>query len=176
MRERCRYYRLALNLIYIYIWNPKCMFFESLWYHPMDENKALVLFWCWYYPSEYIQAWLSKIILIVTWVYHWQLQIQHVALQSSMVAVIQWSWWRHPMETFFALLAICAGNSPVTAAFLIKMCSVQIFQHRGLVVKGLTKMINSCSQIKLDNYSLQTWKIVSHYKEYIQVPQQFNTF
>ena len=24
-----------------------------------------------------------------------------------------WSWWRHQMETFSALLAICAGNSPV---------------------------------------------------------------
>ena len=27
------------------------------------------------------------------------------------------SWWRHQMETFSALLAICAGNSPVTAEF-----------------------------------------------------------
>ena len=27
------------------------------------------------------------------------------------------SWWRHPMETFSALLAICAGNSPVPAEF-----------------------------------------------------------
>ena len=27
---------------------------------------------------------------------------------------IMWSWWRHQMETFSALLAICAGNSPVT--------------------------------------------------------------
>ena len=26
-------------------------------------------------------------------------------------------WWRHPMETFSALLAICAGNSPVTGEF-----------------------------------------------------------
>ena len=26
------------------------------------------------------------------------------------------SWWRHQMETFFALLALCAGNSPVTDA------------------------------------------------------------
>ena len=29
----------------------------------------------------------------------------------------QWlpsAWWRHQMETFFALLALCAGNSPVT--------------------------------------------------------------
>ena len=27
-------------------------------------------------------------------------------------------WWRHQMETFYALLAICAGNSPVTGEFL----------------------------------------------------------
>ena len=26
-------------------------------------------------------------------------------------------WWRHQMETFFALLAICAGNSPVPGEF-----------------------------------------------------------
>ena len=29
----------------------------------------------------------------------------------------QFSWWRHLMETFSALLAICAGNSPVTGEF-----------------------------------------------------------
>ena len=28
------------------------------------------------------------------------------------------SWWRHHMETFSALLALCAGNSPVTGEFL----------------------------------------------------------
>ena len=27
------------------------------------------------------------------------------------------TWWRHQMETFPALLAICAGNSPVTGEF-----------------------------------------------------------
>ena len=27
------------------------------------------------------------------------------------------SWWRHQMQTFSALLAICAGNSPVTGEF-----------------------------------------------------------
>ena len=27
------------------------------------------------------------------------------------------SWWRHQMETFSALLAICAGNSPVSGEF-----------------------------------------------------------
>ena len=27
------------------------------------------------------------------------------------------SWWRHQMETLSALLAICAGNSPVSGEF-----------------------------------------------------------
>ena len=27
------------------------------------------------------------------------------------------SWWRHQMEPFFALLALCAGKSPVTGEF-----------------------------------------------------------
>ena len=33
------------------------------------------------------------------------------------------SWWRHQMETFSALLAICAGNSPVTGEFPSQMAS-----------------------------------------------------
>ena len=37
-------------------------------------------------------------------------------------SAVQWklsssTWWRHQMETFSALLAICAGNSPVTGEF-----------------------------------------------------------
>ena len=28
-----------------------------------------------------------------------------------------WACWRHQMETFYALLALCAGNSPVTGEF-----------------------------------------------------------
>ena len=27
------------------------------------------------------------------------------------------AWWRHQMETFYAVLALCAGNSPVTGVF-----------------------------------------------------------
>ena len=29
----------------------------------------------------------------------------------------EYAWWRHQMETFSALLALCAGNSPVTGEF-----------------------------------------------------------
>ena len=38
-----------------------------------------------------------------------QLSISEVVLNKT--------WWRHEMETFSALLAICAGNSPVTGEF-----------------------------------------------------------
>ena len=34
-----------------------------------------------------------------------------------MFIFIQYPWWRHQMETFSAVLAICAGNSPVTGKF-----------------------------------------------------------
>ena len=32
-------------------------------------------------------------------------------------ALMLWSWWRHQMETFPALLVLCAANSPVTGEF-----------------------------------------------------------
>ena len=47
--------------------------------------------------------------------YHWivsECWSQGTVLGDQMV-----SWWRHQMETFSALLAICAGNSPVPGEF-----------------------------------------------------------
>ena len=37
------------------------------------------------------------------------------------------SWWCHEMETFSALLAICAGNSPVTGEFPAQRPVMQSF-------------------------------------------------
>ena len=38
--------------------------------------------------------------------------------QTNRLLVIKFSsWWRHQMETFSALLALCAGNSPVNGEF-----------------------------------------------------------
>ena len=44
----------------------------------------------------------------------WQISLRPVRKIAS-----KWwhSWWRHQMEIFSALLAICAGNSPVTGEF-----------------------------------------------------------
>ena len=36
---------------------------------------------------------------------------------ASIVREILWSWWRHQMEAFSALLALCAGNSLVNGEF-----------------------------------------------------------
>ena len=47
---------------------------------------------------------LSAVIVVLSVLCHHQDHYQH-------------SWWRHQMETFSALLAICAGNSPVPGEF-----------------------------------------------------------
>ena len=36
---------------------------------------------------------------------------------SPMGRQIAWLWWHHQMKSFSALLALCAGNSPVTGEF-----------------------------------------------------------
>ena len=36
---------------------------------------------------------------------------------QNFVDDITWAWWRNQMKTFSALLAICAGNSPVPGEF-----------------------------------------------------------
>ena len=38
----------------------------------------------------------------------------HRKIATQKVGLIREPWWRHPMDAFSALLAICAGNSPVT--------------------------------------------------------------
>ena len=38
-------------------------------------------------------------------------------MTQNLVEVTILAWWRHQMETFSVLLAICAGNSPVTGEF-----------------------------------------------------------
>ena len=45
----------------------------------------------------------------------WLVLTYHVCQMPCLVTDV--AWWRHQMETFSALLAICAGNSPVTGEF-----------------------------------------------------------
>ena len=53
----------------------------------------------------FVCSWGTQIAKLENRLYWQQKQITHCKPSS---------WWRHPMETFSVLLAICAGNSPVT--------------------------------------------------------------
>ena len=48
------------------------------------------------------------------------------------------AWWRHLMDTFSVLLALCVGNSPVTGEFPSQMPVTWSFLWSGLI-KGLSK-------------------------------------
>ena len=66
------------------------------------------------------------------------------------MAVRQWkslSWWRHHMETFSALLAIYAGNSPVTGEFPA---------HR-LVTRSYNVFFDLCLNERLSKQSWCWW-------------------
>ena len=69
-----------------------------------------------------IKMTMIMIMIIVTIICQWT-----PVMSSRPSAWIPWgqrldnlksyTWWRHQMETFSALLALCAGNSPVTGEF-----------------------------------------------------------
>ena len=42
-------------------------------------------------------------------------------IRCDVANIVAATWWRHPMETFSALLVIYAGNSPVTGEFPSQM-------------------------------------------------------
>ena len=61
----------------------------------------------------------ENVIIISKLIKH-QLKIRicYAQRQKLIVYPVAWlRWWRHQMETFSALLAICAGNSPVPGEF-----------------------------------------------------------
>ena len=43
--------------------------------------------------------------------------VRLVCLLLISLGLPYWPWWRYQMEAFFALLALCAGNSPMTGEF-----------------------------------------------------------
>ena len=51
----------------------------------------------------------------------------HTSLSTAGYKNMGNPWWRHKMETFSALLAICAGNSPVPGEFPAKRPVTQSF-------------------------------------------------
>ena len=50
------------------------------------------------------------------WIINWPC-LKKNSIGTGEVLITTTTWWRHHVETFSALLAICAGNSPVTGEF-----------------------------------------------------------
>ena len=79
-----------------------------------------------------IRAWLTHISVAnkMRTGYNYQQfveEISHVSYREALLCFKSHSWWRHQMETFSALLALCGGNSPVTGEFPTQRPVTRIF-------------------------------------------------
>ena len=76
----------------------------------LNISRSLPTRWRFFYRNQYqVRIYLLKLPLYVT--------IANTLRNSWMIFHDSISWWRHQIETFSALLAICAGNSPVPGEF-----------------------------------------------------------
>ena len=57
------------------------------------------------------------VITVMPYCYHWSFVKEIHRYGSYKASDAHLSWWRHQMETFSALLALCAGNSPAAGEF-----------------------------------------------------------
>ena len=61
---------------------------------------------------------LAKIIKYIIWIHsNWRYDCDKTKHNKQYAGPVFIPWWRHQVETFSALLAICAGNSPVSGEF-----------------------------------------------------------
>ena len=68
-------------------------------------------------------------------------------LVSWLVVNFPGAWWRHQMETFSALLAICAGNSPISGEF----------PAQRPVMRSFDVIFDLCPNKRLSNQSWGWW-------------------
>ena len=67
--------------------------------------------------EEIVLTSISKYVdVTLIWVYHGTLTYRKL-LEAPEIRTSLEPWWHHQMETFYALLALCTGNSPVTGEF-----------------------------------------------------------
>ena len=89
-----------------------------------QKNSHLFLTVKYRYISLYNRAfWKGSATSI--WLSHGDM-VMHICLKKLSHNCLS-SWWRHQIETFSALLAICAGNSPVPGEFPTQRRSFDVF-------------------------------------------------
>ena len=88
---------------------------NSLWCHCRHRTKSSLahVMDCWRAAAS---PYLNQCWRIINC--GWKTLTKEQFHKCSRYPFVKWfSWWRHQMETFSALLAICAGNSPVPGKF-----------------------------------------------------------
>ena len=90
---------------------PVCLYrhrwvLDPAWYLQKRTMSQLSRKFYLYLPSGLCRGWGRSYMFRWVW--------------SQFCQMIYRPWWRHQMETFSALLAICAGNSPVTVEFPVQ--------------------------------------------------------
>ena len=76
--------------------------FQRYWTFVLGIHRSSV-------NSSHKSQWRGAFSLICAWINAWVNDREAGDLRRHRAH----PWWRHQMETFFSLLAICAGNSPV---------------------------------------------------------------
>ena len=72
------------------------------------------------------------------------------------------SWWRHQMETFSALLAICTGNSPVPGEFPAQRPVTRSFVFLGFFIcVWINGWVNNREAGDLRRYDVTVVSVVS---------------
>ena len=84
------------------------------------------------------------------------------SLAVPYVVVVMTIWWRHQMQTFSALLASCAGNSPVPGEFLAQRPVTRSFDvFFGCV--WINEWVNNREAVDLSRYRAHYDVIVINY-------------
>ena len=78
--------------------------FIGVWSNPLDER---ITHWC---RGHRCQSARLSVSLSVR-------ALEFIVAQPTKILYASFTWWRHQMETFSALLALSAGNSPVAGEF-----------------------------------------------------------
>ena len=90
------------------------------WSLVSDKSTKLLVMPCWLMAPECLENTTFIILVDISTMPLVRKQISCTSPESMASTMTSWhgnTWWRHQMETFSALLAICAGNSPVPGEF-----------------------------------------------------------
>ena len=110
-----------------FYWMKKYKFRLKFHWSPINNIQALVHIMAWHRPGD---KQLSEHMVISL--------LTHMRQHKCIAA-----WWHHQMDTFSALLALCAGNSPVTDEFPAQRPLTRSFDFFSLICAQTNGWVNN---------------------------------